>query len=106
MLDRFIEHKAKQLTFYTSHFLRGILPHSELHMFVWDTLEEWTQFKFSTHTPQSDREQVFWHLINELEFWPETSLQHNQNLRRNIEQCLYYLNGYGKCPHGCVGIRP
>ncbi|MDX3774669.1 hypothetical protein QE250_11135 [Chromatiaceae bacterium AAb-1] len=106
MLDCFIEQKSQQLTFYISGFLRGRLKYSELHLFVWDTLEEWSQFQVSSHLPQSYREQVFWHLLHQLECWPENALRQNRRLRRNILDCVGYLQGKGHLPINCIGIRP
>lgn len=106
MLDSFIEQKSQQLIFYISCFLRGRLGYSELHLFVWDTLEEWSQFQVASHLPQSYREQVFWHLLHELECWPEQSLRLNRQLRCNLRECVYFLQGKGQIPLNCVGIRP
>ena len=106
MADQFIELKSQQLIFYISRYLRGRLPHSELHLFVWDTLEEWSQLQVQCHQPYSHRERVFWHLIHQLEFWPAATLKHDKSLRRNIQDCLCYLKGYGVAPSDCVGVRP
>ena len=106
MADQFIDLKSQQLIFYISRYLRGRLPHSELHVFVWDTLEEWGQLRIQSNQPYSHRERVFWHLIHQLEFWPASVLKHDKYLRRNIQDCLCYLKGYGKAPADCVGIRP
>lgn len=106
MVDSFIELKSQQLIFYVSRYFRGRLPHSELHLFVWDTLEEWAQFDVQSNLPYSYRERVFWHLIHQLEFWPELTLQQDKYLRRNIQDCMCYLKGHGVAPPNCVGIRP
>ncbi|MCH8538037.1 MAG: hypothetical protein LAT66_09735 [Alkalimonas sp.] len=106
MLEQFIEHKTQQLIYYASRFFRGRMPHTELHLFIWDTLEEWAQFGVQLKTPQSLREQVFWHLLHQLEFWPEQQLITDHVLRQNIQHCLSYLKGCGAIPLDCVGIRP
>ncbi|MEO3876967.1 hypothetical protein [Rheinheimera fenheensis] len=106
MSELFIEHKSQQLVFYISRYLRGRLPHSELHLFVWDTLEEWAQLHITTQQPCSRREQVFWHLIHQLEYWPEQRLRQDKKLRRSIQDCICYLKGLGIAPPDCVGIRP
>ncbi|MBZ9611126.1 hypothetical protein [Rheinheimera maricola] len=106
MAEQFIDLKSQQLIFFISRYLRGRLPHSELHLFVWDTLEEWGQLTLQSHQPYSHRERVFWHLIHQLEFWPATALKHDKQLRRNIQDCLCYLKGYGVAPANCVGVRP
>ncbi|SEH92783.1 hypothetical protein SAMN05660691_02220 [Rheinheimera pacifica] len=106
MLNHFIDLKSQQLIFYISRYFRGRLPHSELHLFIWDTLEEWAQLSAPLQQPCSSRERVFWHLIHQLEFWPDSILQQDKLLRRNIQDCLCYLKGYGVAPPDCVGIRP
>ncbi|MCC5852062.1 MAG: hypothetical protein JJU30_04460 [Alkalimonas sp.] len=106
MLEQFIELKTRQLIFYASRFFRGRLPHHELHLFIWDTLEEWGQFGIQLKTPQNLREQVFWHLMHQLEFWPEHQLKSDQVLQHNLLNCLSFLRGKGQLPLDCVGIRP
>lgn len=106
MTERFIELKSEQLVYYVSRFLRGRLAHSELHLFVWDILEEWSQFRLLGGTPGSLRERVFWHLLHQLEYWSVESLQQNRQLRQNIQDCLCFLRGKGHCPLDCIGVRP
>ncbi|HBN87790.1 MAG: hypothetical protein ACI832_000418 [Rheinheimera aquimaris] len=106
MPDQFIEQKSQQLIFYISRYLRGRLPHSELHLFVWDTLEEWAHFNHTVHLPYTNRERVFWHLIHQLECWPDATLRESKTLRRNIQDCICYLKGRGIAPLDCVGVRP
>lgn len=106
MLESFIDNKSQQLIYFVSRFLRGQLPHRELHLFVWDTLEEWAQLKISRHIPATFREQVFWHVLYQLEFWSEQDLRHDRILRRQLQRCLGYLRGKTRLPQDCVGIRP
>ena len=56
--------------------------------------------------PYSPRERVFWHLIHQLEFWPDCTLREDKLLRRNIQDCICYLKGHGVAPPNCVGVRP
>ncbi|MBU1309171.1 hypothetical protein MN202_02490 [Rheinheimera muenzenbergensis] len=106
MPDSFIEHKSQQLIFYISRYFRGRLPHSELHLFVWDTLEEWAQLTAELQLPYNHKERVFWHLIHQLEYWPDQALRENKKLRRNIQDCICFLKGRGVAPSDCVGVRP
>ncbi len=106
MLDVFLEHKSKQLVFYLARYLRGQLPHREMHLFVWDTLEEWAQLKINSKTPQSFREMVFWHLLYQLELCSETELKTDRRLRRELHQCKGYLLGKTPVPADFVGVRP
>jgi hypothetical protein len=106
MLDVFIEQKSQQLIYYVSRFLRGQIPHQELHLFIWDTLEEWAQLQVNYHTPANFQEQVFWHVLYQLEYWSEQELQHDKVLRKQLHNCLGYLRGKVCLPLDCVGIRP
>ena len=106
MSECFIELKSQQLIFYISRYLRGRMPHSELHLFVWDTLEEWAQLNTSLQQPFSHPERVFWHLIHQLEYWPDLALRQDKTLRRNIQDCICFLKGRGVVPADCVGVRP
>lgn len=106
MLDVFIEQKSQQLIYYVSRFLRGQIPHRELHLFIWDTLEEWAQLQVSLSTPANFREQVFWHVLYQLEYWSEQELQRDKILRKQLQNCLGYLRGKVCLPLDCVGIRP
>ena len=101
----FIDQKAKQLAFYLSAFWRGELPHAELQLFFWDTLEEWAQVEDRTE-PYSQKERVFWHVLHQLHYWPEPKLAHDTLLHDELSNCLHYLEGRGLCPFDCVGIRP
>ena len=58
MLEQFFIDKSQQLVFYVSRYLRGQLPHREIHLFIWDTLEEWSQLQILNHTPANRQEQV------------------------------------------------
>jgi hypothetical protein len=106
MLEHFIEIKSQQLIYYVSGYFSGRLAYRELHLFIWDTLEEWAQYKLSYSYECSGQERVFWHLLHQLEYWPECYLQHDLQLRCNIKDCLSYLKGYGMAPANCIGIRP
>jgi hypothetical protein len=106
MLDAFLEQKSKQLVFYLARYLRGQLPHQEMHLFIWDTLEEWAQLKISNKTPQSFREMVFWHLVYQLELCSESDLKTDRRLRRELHQCMGYLLGKTQVHADFVGIRP
>ncbi len=77
-----------------------------MHLFVWDTLEEWAQLHVSNKVPQSFREMVFWHLIYQLELCSEAELKSDRRLRRELHQCMGYLLGKTQGPADFVGVRP
>ncbi len=106
MVELFIAQKSQQLVYYVARYLRGQLPQSELHLFIWDTLEEWSQLRLKVQVPPSFQEQVFWHVVHELECWPADQLRRDKNLKRQLQQCLGYLQGKTPIPTDCVGVRP
>jgi len=107
MLELFIEQKSRQLVFYVSRFLRGQLPHYELHLFVWDTLEEWAQLHVANKTPSTYKEQVFWHVLHQLEFWSELELKTDKKVKKHLQQAMACLVGHSPQTRGeFIGIRP
>lgn len=106
MLELFFTEKIQQLVFYASRYLRGQMTHAEIHLFIWDTLEEWSQFKIHNHTPANQQEQVFWHLLHQIECWSETEVRRNRVLRKKLQYCVGFLQGKAEVPFDCIGIRP
>lgn len=107
MLELFIEQKSRQLVFYLSRFLRDQLPHYELHLFVWDTLEEWALLHVDNKTPSTYQEQVFWHLLHQLEFWSEHDLKTDKKVKKHLQQAMACLLGRQVRSHeDFIGIRP
>ncbi len=106
MLEAFLEQKTNQLVFYLARYLRGQLAHREMHLFIWDTLEEWASMNISNKTPQSFREMVFWHLLYQLELCSETELKTDRKLRHQLQHCMGFLQGKAPVPADFVGIRP
>jgi hypothetical protein len=105
-LQHFIDEKSKQLAFFIRGFWEYRIPHREIELYFWDTLEEWTQVKSSDQEPYSQKERVFWHLLHQFHFWPEQKLISDPYLRSELATCLDYLEGAGQYPLDCVGIRP
>ncbi len=105
-VPQFIEAKIQQLSYYLRSYWHGTLPYSELDLYFWDTLEEWTQVKGSAKEPYSQKERVFWHVMHQVHFWSDSKLRRDPYLKSELETCLAYLDGEGFCPLDCVGIRP
>ncbi|NTS77593.1 hypothetical protein HR060_12055 [Catenovulum sp. SM1970] len=105
-VSQFIELKRRQISFYVTAFTHQTLPYSELHLFLWDTLEEWQQVKVTQNEPYSKYERVFWHLMHLLSYWSEKQLLKDQYLRDELTLCVEFLDGEGCFPVDCVGIRP
>jgi hypothetical protein len=102
----FIKVKARQLVYYLRSFWRGELPYQEVNLFFWDTLEEWIQLSNRDKSPLTSEEQVFWHLMHQVQFWPQERLRDDDVLRDELSLCVNYLENGGFCPFDCVGIRP
>ncbi|WP_325071763.1 hypothetical protein [Flocculibacter collagenilyticus] len=105
-VNDFIEHKARQLTFYVKAFLSRQIGYSEIKLYLWDTLEEWSQVNIKLKEPYTTKERVFWHLLHQLSFWSENTLLSDQYLQSELSTCIDYLEGEGQYPLDCVGIRP
>ncbi|MBO1256642.1 hypothetical protein J3L16_13190 [Alteromonas sp. 5E99-2] len=105
-VSNFIRHKTVQLVYYVRGFWRGLIPYSEINLFVWDTFEEWRQVTNRHSSPLSEREQVFWHLIYQVHALPPDSLLQDNTLRTELAQCIEFLEHGGFKPFECVGIRP
>ncbi len=106
MLLSFVDAKANQLCFYLRGFWQSIIPHSELDIFFWDTLEEWSLVNYDLDQPYTERERVFWHTLNQLHFWTEEKLKSDPLLIEELDRCLAFLEGKGICPLDCAGVRP
>jgi hypothetical protein len=107
-ISYFVKQKSQQLAFFVRGFLREKIPYSELNLFFWDTMEEWAQIKKGKHVPYEGTEQVFWHVLHQVHYWPQNTLQNDLYLRGEIETCLDCLESDGAypLPIDCIGIRP
>ena len=106
MLLSFVDTKAAQLCFYLRGFWKNNIPHSELDLFFWDTMEEWSLVNYDMDQPYTQRERVFWHALHQLHFWTEEKLKFDPFLVEELTSCLAFLEGKGHCPLDCAGIRP
>ena len=101
----FVESKSAATSFYIENMLAGLLPFSELEIFLWDTLEEWNQLDIDSHYV-SEQEQVLWHLFHIIKRWPESTLRSNVFLRQQLTQGALFLKQQGPMLVSCNGIRP
>ncbi len=107
-VSNFVHRKSKQLAYFVRGFLQNKIPYSELDLFFWDTMEEWTQIKKGKHLPYENTEHVFWHLLHQVHYWPKRALTEDLYLRGELETCLDCLESEGNYPMplDCIGIRP
>jgi hypothetical protein len=104
----FVHHKSKQLIYFVRGFLQSKIPYSELDYFFWDTMEEWAQVKRGKQLPYEKTEQIFWHVLHQVHYWPKDTLRNDPYLRGELETCLNCLECEGSypLPVDCIGIRP
>jgi hypothetical protein len=107
-VQKFIENKTKQLAYFVRAYLDQKIIYAELDLFFWDTMEEWAQIKQGKHLPYGRNENVFWHLMHQIHYWPQHILLNDLCLRGELESCIDALLGAGQYPFpkDCIGIRP
>ncbi|MFT4993304.1 MAG: hypothetical protein ACI965_000322 [Paraglaciecola sp.] len=107
-IQYFINAKASQLTYFIRAFLNRRIAYSEMELYFWDTMEEWSQVKIGKHLPCGQREIVFWHLLYQMHYWPEQTLLNDLYLRSQLNTCLEYLESEHPypLPLDCIGMRP
>lgn len=102
----FVDHKASQLAFYIKAYFSKRIPYSEVDLYLWDTLEEWSQVTVKQEEPYTSKERAFWHLVHQVSFWSENMLLNDQFIRKELHNCIAFLEGQGQFPKDCIGIRP
>ncbi len=104
--NTFVNSKANQLAFYIRAYLSHQIPYTEIDLYLWDTLEEWAQVRITKEEPYTTKERVFWYLLHQVSFWSENMLENNQYIRKELTCCVNFLEGVGRYPSYCIGIRP
>ena len=102
----FIDKQAERLIDTCNGFLIGKLNYTEINSLVWDILTEWQTLAIDDDSLINDKEQVFWHLLFELQIHDEARLMSDRLLRKQLYQCVLFLQRQQRMPTGCVGIRP
>ncbi|MDP5032960.1 MAG: hypothetical protein NWQ54_22535 [Paraglaciecola sp.] len=104
----FIKNKSKQLAYFVNAYLDYKIVYEELDLFFWDTMEEWAQIQQGKHLPYGQNENVFWHLMHQIHYWPQETLLTDLFLRDELMTCVDALLGQKKYPFpmDCIGIRP
>jgi len=106
LVQQFVDRKSVQLSFYLRSFWQNEIPHSELRIFIWDVLEEWTQVSDTNLQMYSQKERLFWHLIYQAAYWEPFELLDQDQIQPQLESCLYFMESGTLCPLDIVGIRP
>ena len=105
-VNNFINEKSQQLCYYLRGYWGNLIAYSELELFFWDVLEEWSQVEYSLEQPYSSQERVFWHLLHQIHYWDAQKIMLDDDLIEELQCCACFLEGTGRCPIDCVGIRP
>lgn len=103
--QRFINKKAFQLTNYADALVAGVIPATEVDLYCWDTIEEWSQFKPSSFHV-SPTESAFWYLLHQITFWNPKEIRTCPVLKSEVDSCIDFLRGDGIFPDFCSGVRP
>ena len=103
--QRFIHNKTDQLSYYANALLDGEIQDSEVDLYCWDTIEEWSQIN-AKDTSLTPLESAFWYLLHQLSFWSSSEIRTSEKLKNEMVSCISYLQGYGRFPDFCSGVRP
>jgi len=106
IIEQFINTKIMQAVAYVTAVISEKLHHTELDIFIHETMEEWASLGVSDATPASAQERVFWHLIYEISLHGAQSLNYNTFFKSEMNTCLNFFNGKGNYPIHCIGWRP
>ena len=101
----FVRSKSFQLSNYAQAWIEERIPESELSLYCWDTLEEWSQVK-PIDFEMTPQESVFWDLLHLIVYWNLSEVKACPNLFLRLEACIKYLSGKGQYPAFCSGVRP
>ncbi len=103
--QRFINTKAFQLTNYADALVAGVIPSTDVNLYCWDTIEEWSQLSSAT-SKVSHTESVFWYLLHQITFWNPKEIRTCPLLKSEVDSCIDFLRGDGVYPDFCSGVRP
>ena len=102
---QFINTKAFQLSNYADAMVTGAIPATEVDLYCWDTIEEWSQIP--THgLSMTPMENAFWYLLHQITFWNPTEIRDCPELQFEVKSCIKFLRGHGIYPDFISGIRP
>ena len=106
IIEQFINNKITQTVAYISAVINNTLHHTELDIFIHETMEEWASLRVTDMTPASAQERVFWHLVYEISLHGAQNLHNNLYFKSEMCTCLDFFNGKGSYPIDCIGWRP
>lgn len=102
----FITLKSELLIRHIQQFMNNIISYTILTDYIWEILQDWQRLNVVDSKISSQKEQVFWYLVFELQLQDETSLLHDKDLNSKLHHCISFLQGQLDMPDDCIGIRP
>lgn len=105
-VQAFINMKSSQLAYYIRGFWHAKIPYREFEIFLWDTLEEWSEIEQTQTQLYTHKERLFWHLFHETQFVSAATLLSDEILKEEVAFCLAYLENEKAYPLDVVGMRP
>jgi hypothetical protein len=102
---QFINTKAFQLSNYADAMVTGLIPATEVNLYCWDTIEEWSQIRTSD-LKMTPMESAFWYLLHQITFWNPTEIRDCPELQFEVNSCIDYLRGDGTYPEFISAVRP
>ena len=102
----FITLKSELLIRHTQQFMSNKLSYKVLIDYIWEILKDWQRLNIVDDKIASEKEQVFWYLVFELQMQDEISLLHDKELNSKLDHCILFLQGQLDMPDDCIGVRP
>ena len=102
----FITLKSELLIRHIQQFMNNKLSYKVLTDYIWEILKDWQRLNIVDDKIASEKEQVFWYLVFELQMQDEISLLHDKELNSKLDHCILFLQGQLDMPDDCIGVRP
>ncbi|QUM76355.1 hypothetical protein HWV00_09065 [Moritella sp. 24] len=102
----FITVKSELLIRHIQLFMKNKLSYTVLIDYIWEILHDWQILNVVDSKIASQKEQIFWYLIFELQLQDEKHLLSNKILNLKLNHCMLFLQGQVDMPNDCVGVRP
>ena len=104
--QEFVHFHSPTLAKHAKELLLNQIDVEQYHQYYWLLLAQWQQLNLvSNQTPQN-QENVFWHLLFELDHWSIEQLRGNHSLKQHLLACCDFIQGDGPMPSNCIGLAP
>jgi len=82
------------------------LSYTILIDYIWEILQDWQRLDVVDTKISTQKEQIFWFLVFELQFRDEKSLLNDEDIISKLNHCISFLQGQLDMPDDCIGVRP